>query len=168
MLSLAGCDRVEKPAPKPLDSVPVAVLADGKFYELTAEGYRELKYLPPLKLDLSDRSYTRNDNPPGLNSEFNISYFDGRAIVKVEVSAVGVDVAKAVIWEITKEQYRSFGTILVLGAREITLEQKNVGSPETRSDDGNGTYGASYLWEYRMSAEEFSKISGAYVAWRDK
>ena len=169
LLSLAGCDRLEKPAPKPLDGVPPAVLADGKVYKLTAEGYRELKYLPPLKLNLSDRSYTRNDSPPGLNSKFQISYFDGKALVKVGVTAVELDgLSKAEAWETTKEQYRSFGISLVLGAREIKLEQKNIGSNESYFDDGNGNYGGEYLWEQRMSAEEFSKISNAQMRWINK
>ena len=162
LLSLAGCDRLEKPAPKPLDSVPPAVLADGKIYELTVEGYRELKYLPPLDLDLSDRSYTRNDSPPGLNSTFQISYFDGRALVKVDVTAVEVDgLSKAEAWEKSIELYSQFGPSLELGEREIPLEFKNVSSRYASYADSNGQYGANYLWEYRMSAEEFSKISGA-------
>jgi hypothetical protein len=169
LLSLAGCDRLEKPQPKPLDGVPPAVLADGKFYELTAEGYRELKYLPPLELDLSDRSYTRNDSPPGLNSTFQISYFDGKALIKVAVSAVELDgLSKAEAWETNKEQYSQFGPNLELGDREILLEFKNVSSRYASLADSNGGYGGHYLWEYRMSAEEFSKISGARMFWKDK
>jgi len=169
LLSLAGCDRLEKPAPKPLDSVPPAVLADGKVYELTAEGYRQLKYLPPLKLNLSDRSYTRNDNPPGLTSEFSISYFDGKALVIVRVTAVELDgLSKAEAWETAKEQYQSFTPTLELGAREITLERKNIGSRESHINDGNRRYGATYLWKQRMSAEEFSKISSARMLWTSK
>jgi len=166
---MAGCDGLAKPQPKPLDGVPPAVLADGKIYKLTAEGYRELKYLPPLKLDLSDRSYTRNDSPPGLNSKFSVGYFDGRALVKVDVTAVELDGrSKAEAWETAKEQYQSFGATLVLGAREINLERKRIGSSETIFNDGSGQTGAAYLWEHRMSAEEFSKISSAEMAWWDK
>ena len=169
LLSLAGCDRLEKPAPKPLDSVPPAVLADGKIYELTVEGYRELKYLPPLKLELSDRSYTKNDNPPGLKSRYKISFFNGKALVRVTVVAVEVDgLLKAEAWEKNKGLYSSFNAYLQAGTRQIDLGSTNIGSYSSSINDGNGFYGAEYLWEYRMSAEEFSKISDAEMGWKLK
>ena len=167
LVSLAGCDRAEKPAPKPLDSVPPAVLADGKIYELTVEGYRELKYLPPLELDLSDRSYT--SGPPGLKSEFEISYFNGKALVSVAVTPKEIDgLSEAEAWEKNKEQYAGFMPDLVLGARIIDLEFKKFDSYESYFGGDDGAVGARYIWEYRMTAEQFSKISNAQMGWREK
>ena len=165
-ITLSGCDAIESSKVETLEKVPPAVIKDGKVHELTPEGYRALSYLPPLQFDLSDRKYERKDNPPGLDSSINVSYFEGVAHIVVEIKGPEVDGEdRYQSWQSAEKRYSAFGLTFHQGEREVKLSIKQFDDQESSFADEVGIYGKKYKWTSRMSPSEYSSITGAQISW---
>lgn len=142
-ITLSGCDAIESSKVETLEKVPPAVIKDGKVHELTPEGYRALSYLPPLQLNLSDRRYEKKDKPPGLDTSFRISYFEGVAHIIMEIIQPEVDGEDRYLsWQSAGKRYSGFVCYLQFGEREVALSFKPFDDKQSRFGDEGGGLGS--------------------------